>query len=131
MRQAGEENADTGADDRADVLLRRMWRGVSRRAVGQGWRKDGNGAAPWRTGGGVIAIAYDVKLKRPGCVLIAAVMGTNTHVPDRFPIGSWLLAPTPDMKRYLCTEEEVEKLVEITRLAMERSRQDEKAGEKP
>lgn len=53
-------------------------------------------------------IAYDAVLKKPGCVLIQAVMGGD--IPDfaaLFPSESWLLAPTPDMKLYTVTEKQL------------------------
>lgn len=60
-------------------------------------------------------IAYDVTLRRPGCVLLQAVMGCA--VPNfqlLFPSESWLVSPTDDMKAYRATREELDRLSEIT-----------------
>lgn len=58
----------------------------------------------------VYALVYDVKLRRPGCVLLQAAM--NGTVPsglfqELFPSESWLLAPTDDMQTYNTTEEQL------------------------
>lgn len=56
-------------------------------------------------------IAFDVTLRRPGCALIAAAMGTDTSIPARyFDSGTWLNAPTPDMHAYLIPEKDLEQL---------------------
>jgi hypothetical protein len=52
-------------------------------------------------------IVYDVKLKRPGCVLLQAAMGgTVLDFVQKFP-NEWLLAPTPDMKIYEVTDDQL------------------------
>lgn len=65
-------------------------------------------------------IAYDIKLKRPGCVLLQTVMGatiSNSKL-HAFPQGSWLLAPTPDLKLYPVDDERMlRKLILLTRTA--------------
>ena len=55
---------------------------------------------------------YDAKLKKPGCVLLAAIAGTSRAPIHLF--HEWLTAPTPDMKVYEVTEEQLKKLVEIS-----------------
>jgi hypothetical protein len=65
-------------------------------------------------------LLYDAKLKRPGCVLLAAAYGCDTSVCHRFPPGSWLTYPTPDMRVYEGTGEEIGRLVEITEKAMKK-----------
>lgn len=63
-------------------------------------------------------IAYDAALKKPGCVLLQAVMG-GTVPPSKFhecfDAADWLLAPTPDLRVYEVTEEQLRKLTEITK----------------
>lgn len=65
-------------------------------------------------------IAYDTALKRPGCVLIQAVLGgiDGWAFTSRFPVETWLLAPTPDMHVYAVTEAQLDRLAEITARAM-------------
>lgn len=59
-------------------------------------------------------IAYDAVLKQPGCVLIQAVMGGNIpNFAALFPGESWLLSPTPDMKLYEVTEDQLKILVRM------------------
>jgi hypothetical protein len=45
-------------------------------------------------------LAFDLKLKRPGCVLVAAALGGNTTILRRFDTSSLLLSPTKDMRVY-------------------------------
>lgn len=62
----------------------------------------------------VTRIAFDTKLRRPGCVLIQAAFGCAPLVAHRFPLDSWLLAPTPDMRVFAATEPQMEKLIKMT-----------------
>jgi len=60
-------------------------------------------------------IAYDVKLMRPGCVLLQAVMGGT--VPNEKlmrMLDHWLLSPTPDLRLYPYAESELDQLIQIT-----------------
>ena len=69
-------------------------------------------------------IVYDIELRRPACVLLQAAMGGDTNAFNRHFGGyseCWLIAPTPDMRRFIATEEELEMLVDITMHAVERS----------
>lgn len=62
-------------------------------------------------------IAYDAKLKRPGCVLLQASFGcVEPNLADLFPIDSWLLAPTPDLRVYSLKEDQLSKLVKLANL---------------
>ena len=70
----------------------------------------------------MINIVYDAKLKRPGCVLLQASYGCSSGLAHKFPLDSWLVAPTPDLKKYQVTEEQLEKLVAITKDNHEQSR---------
>lgn len=56
-------------------------------------------------------LAYDMRLRRPGCVLLQAAMGGDSHLAQRFPVESWLLAPTPDLKVFSVTEEQLQILI--------------------
>lgn len=69
-------------------------------------------------------IAYDTVLKRPGCVVVQAGMGgSSSIVSQHFDAVDWLTYPTPDMKLFPTTEEQIPTLVEITRQArLERER---------
>lgn len=66
-------------------------------------------------------IAYDCDLRRPGCVLMQAVMGGDSSAVSKlFDSSSWLLSPTPGMRVIAGTEEEWKKAVKITEAEMER-----------
>lgn len=65
-------------------------------------------------GSGWMKVLYDTKLMRPGCVLMAAVFSANTHAPQKFDTRDWLLSPTPDMKVYETTPEQLTQLVKMT-----------------
>ena len=68
-----------------------------------------------------IRMAYDFDLKRPGCVLMQAVMGGDSNAVSRlFDCKGWLLAPTPGMRLVLGTEEEWKQASEITDAEMQR-----------
>lgn len=56
-------------------------------------------------------VAFDVKLMRPACVLVAAGLGASSEAAKRFPTESWLLAPTDDMSVYETTPVQLEWLV--------------------
>jgi hypothetical protein len=54
-------------------------------------------------------IAFDVKLGRPGCVLIQAALGTvpNKLFNDHFPVETWLTGGSDNMKVYEVNEDEL------------------------
>jgi hypothetical protein len=57
----------------------------------------------------IVLIVYDAVLRRPGCVLLQVTMGGT--VPDfaqRFAGTDWLTEPTPDMKLYEVTAEQLD-----------------------
>lgn len=67
---------------------------------------------------GVLSIAYDATLRRPGCAIMQSVMGaTIPHSALDIIIGVeyWVVHPTPDMKLYEVTAAQLKKLGEITR----------------
>lgn len=55
-------------------------------------------------------LLYDMKLMRPACVLLQAVAGGSVGGFDLELLGEWLVAPTPDMKMYEITDEQLEQL---------------------
>ena len=62
-------------------------------------------------------IAYDIRRMRPGCVIIQAHMGATISNGDfemHFPVETWLLAPTDDMKLYEVTEKQLDVLSVMT-----------------
>jgi hypothetical protein len=68
-------------------------------------------------------VAYDMKQKKVGCVLIQSLFGgvvptggaLEGNPASHFDNKSWLLAPTPDTKLYeIATKEEFEALVRTT-----------------
>jgi len=56
-------------------------------------------------------IAFDVKLMRPGCVLLQGSLGCNPLIAHEFSTKDWLLAPTPDLGVYDVTPEQLKILV--------------------
>lgn len=65
-------------------------------------------------------IAYDMTLCRPACILIQVVLGGTVSAEQlaRFPPGSWLTAPTPDMQLYAVTDADLAQAVKLTELKM-------------
>lgn len=62
-------------------------------------------------------IAYDLKKMRPGCVLIQAQMGgtvPNNEFEMFFPVETWALVLTDDMKLYEITEKQLDILSVMT-----------------
>jgi hypothetical protein len=48
-----------------------------------------------------VKIAFDCKLRKPGCVIVQAMFGADNSLAGQlFNVESWLLAPTPDMHVY-------------------------------
>lgn len=59
-----------------------------------------------------IPLLFDIKLMRPGCVLLAATFGSSSAACQRFNSEHWLTSMTPDLKVYGITKEELDILVE-------------------
>lgn len=58
-------------------------------------------------------VVFSVEKRRPGCVLLQAVMGgtvPSMQFQTLFPNETWLLSPTDDMKAYSVTENQLEQL---------------------
>lgn len=60
-------------------------------------------------------LVYDLKLKRPGCALLQAAMGGSPGMANEFPTEHWLLAPSPDMKTYNISDEELASVIQYHR----------------
>lgn len=60
-------------------------------------------------------LVYDIVLKRPGCALLQAALGGSGGVANQFPTEHWLLAPTPDLKAYSLSNEELKGVIEYHR----------------
>lgn len=58
-------------------------------------------------------VLYDMKLRRPACVLLQAMAGGTLDGWNLQLLGDWLVAPTPDMKIYTLTDEQLESLKAI------------------
>jgi hypothetical protein len=58
-------------------------------------------------------LAFDIKILKPACVLVAAGYGADTELAHRFDPHHWQLTPTPDMKVYEVTEHQLEQLVNM------------------
>lgn len=56
-------------------------------------------------------IVFDCTLRRPACPLLQSAMGGDTSLCGLFPAGSWLINPTPDMKVYRASREQIDKLI--------------------
>jgi hypothetical protein len=66
-----------------------------------------------------VRIAFDVSLRRPGCVLVQAALGASVPGPlfqRLFPHETWLLSPTDGMKVYPVTDDQ---LAQLSRMAAE------------
>lgn len=57
-------------------------------------------------------ICFDITLMRPGCVLLAAAMGADSSCTSEFDTKHWLLAPTPNLRVYDITADQLEQLVQ-------------------
>lgn len=62
-------------------------------------------------------IAFDIEQMKPGCVLLQAALGCQSSIAHRFPVESWLLAPTPGLKVYEITDEQLTILTERVKAA--------------
>lgn len=60
-------------------------------------------------------LVYDMNLKRPACALLQAAYGGSPGVAGKFPAEHWLIAPTPGMKAYRLSDEELAQVVQYHR----------------
>jgi hypothetical protein len=56
-------------------------------------------------------IAFDIEEMRPGCVLLQAILGGHTQIAHEFETRDWLLEPTPGLRVYEVTKEQLAQLV--------------------
>ena len=68
---------------------------------------------------GEYTIAYDPKLKRPGCAIIQAALGATIprELFDKFPAETWIAHITPDLGLRPVTKEQIEQLIEMSKEA--------------
>lgn len=68
-----------------------------------------------------IVLVYDPDLKRPACVLIQAAYGCDYTNLERvgFDASSWLVVPTPGMRKLSGDRALWQRVVGITRKAMQ------------
>jgi hypothetical protein len=45
-------------------------------------------------------IVFDIELVRPGCVLLQAAFLCDPRIAHAFPTRSWIVYPTPGLKKY-------------------------------
>lgn len=59
-----------------------------------------------------IVLLFDIKLRRPACVLLQAMAGCghNNFLQMNFDSRDWLTAPTPDMRKVRGTREQWQRL---------------------
>lgn len=62
-------------------------------------------------------LAYDMKQKKVGCVLLQATLGGSSVAAQMFDTEDWLLAPTPDLKLYDLPDDRLEEVIKITKEA--------------
>ena len=62
-------------------------------------------------------IAYDPQLKRPGCAIIQAALGSTLprNQFDKFDSHNWIASPTPGMALMRVTQEQLDQLIEMDR----------------
>jgi hypothetical protein len=77
-----------------------------------------------------VTIAFDTERRRPGCILIQALMGASVGLDPaarnrfllEFDSGTWLLDMTPGMRLYQIDAEQIPELARIARLTPWRRR---------
>lgn len=80
----------------------------------------------------MLRIAFDAKEGKVGCVLLQATRGgTVPSFSAIFDVEDWLIAPTPDLKLYEITEEQVSKLARTRVVGRSRQRVKECAHTTP
>lgn len=55
-------------------------------------------------------LAYDLELRRPACAILAAALGSSRELLYLWDSRLWLTAPTPGLRLYETTAEEVREL---------------------
>jgi hypothetical protein len=60
-------------------------------------------------------LVYDLEKKRPACALLQAVLGGDQGMANNFPSEHWLIAPTPGMKTYQISDQELASVIQYHR----------------
>jgi hypothetical protein len=58
-------------------------------------------------------VAFDTELRRPGCVIVAASLGADTEPCSHFAAATWITHPTPGMRVFETTPEQLTILVRM------------------
>ena len=61
-----------------------------------------------------VKLAYDEELNRPGCWLLAAMMGADKYITQEFDTRDWLISPTPGLKVIEVLRDKIPEYVERT-----------------
>lgn len=64
-----------------------------------------------------MVIAYDIEEMKPGCAIIQSDLGATSGIAGHFDSRHWLTAPTPGMRLYPVTPDQLAQLVEMTEKA--------------
>lgn len=75
------------------------------------------------------ALAYDVTLKKVGCVLLQAAMGGDSALASDIDTEAWLFTPTPGLRLYRLSDDEATALVAFHRA--QRTRTSGRRGSSP
>lgn len=67
-------------------------------------------------------MVFDVERKRPACVLLQACLGGDMSVVKEFPSETWLVSPTPGMRRVEVESKEV--LLKAIEVAVKATKQE-------
>jgi len=59
-----------------------------------------------------VKIIFDIEQMKPACVLLQAAMGGDIAVANAFNSDHWLINPTPGMKCFAVTPEQLQILVQ-------------------
>lgn len=66
-----------------------------------------------------VQIAFDTKLRRPGCAIVQASFGCDPSVSHHFETDTWLLTPTPNMGVFTATPDQLDKLIDMANAAVQ------------
>lgn len=58
-------------------------------------------------------LVFDRELMKPGCALLQAALGGTLGISNLFPSETSLTFPTPELKLYLLTKEQLLEVVEF------------------
>lgn len=72
-----------------------------------------------------LKIAFDITLMRPGCAMLQAAFGCPGVLADLFPVETWLLTPTENLRVYRIQRPQLEQLVQKARDAQQKRVEEE------